>query len=84
MNDRARSFQTRFTDGWRHLDENTIKWHYTDPEVEAMYRYTQEQSRNLRDRGSSLVRSDIDKARADAGERPWSGVELETRVKEPA
>ena len=63
MNARARDFSTQFTGPWRHFDENTIKWHYTDPEVDAMYRYTQENSRNLSDRGSGVLRADIDKAR---------------------
>jgi hypothetical protein len=84
MNSRAKAFQTGFTDGWRHFDENTIKWHHDDPEIDAMYRYTQEQSRNLSNRGSSLVRSDIDKARSDAGEQPWSQVTANARVGEPA
>ena len=78
MNARARDFRSKFTDGWRYLDENTIKWHHADPEVDAMYRYTQEGSRNLADRGSSLVRADVDAARTAAGERPWSEVSLET------
>jgi hypothetical protein len=43
-----------------------------------MYRYTQEQSRTIADRGSSLVRSDIDAARTAAGERPWAQVSLES------
>jgi hypothetical protein len=78
MNDRARAFTSGFVDGpWRHLDENTVKWHYGDPEVDAMYRYTQERSRLLADRGASLVRSDIDAARTGAGERPWSKVSLQ-------
>jgi hypothetical protein len=83
MNARARAFESKFTNGWRHFDENTIKWHHGDPEVDAMYRYTQETSRNLRDRGSSLVRSDVDAARTAAGERPWADVSLGA-VGEPA
>jgi hypothetical protein len=84
MNARAQAFETKFTDGWRLFDENTVKWHHTDPEIDAMYRYTQENSRNLRDRGSSLVRADVDQARREAGERPWSDVTIESRVEEPA
>jgi hypothetical protein len=83
MNQRAREFKSKFTDGWRDFDETTIKWHHEDPEIGAMYRYTQETSRNLRDGGSSLVRSDIDAARTAAGERPWSEVSLHA-VGEPA
>ena len=76
MNARAREFRSKFTDGWRYLDENTIKWHHGEPEIDAMYRYTQEHSRHIADRGSSLVRSDIDAARTAAGERPWAQVSL--------
>jgi hypothetical protein len=77
MNERARAFRSRLVDGpWRHFDENTVKWHYDDPEVQAMYRYTQESSRLLRDGGSALVRADIDAARSAGGERPWSEVSL--------
>ena len=83
MNARAQAFSSKFTDGWRHFDENTVKWHHQDPEVEAMYRYTQEHSRNLRDRGASLVRGDIDAARMAAGESPWSDVSLGA-IGEPA
>jgi len=78
MNGRAREFRSKFTDGWRYFDENTIKWHHGDPEIDAMYRYTQEGSRNLAGRGSSVVRSDVDAARSAAGERPWSEVSLES------
>jgi hypothetical protein len=78
MNARAREFRSKFTDGWRYFDENTIKWHHADPEVDAMYRYTQERSRNLHDRGSSVVRADIEAARSAAGERPWSEVSLQS------
>ena len=79
MNERARAFRSEFTDGkWRHFDENTVKWHHTDPEVDAMYRYTQETSRNIRDRGASILRADIDGARSAAGERPWSEVSLQS------
>jgi hypothetical protein len=84
MNARAQAFQTKFTDGWRLFDENTVKWHHANPEIDAMYRYTQENSRNLRDGGSSLVRADIDRARSEAGERPWADVTVDAPVGEPA
>jgi hypothetical protein len=77
LNARAKAFQSPLIDGpWRNLDWATIKWHHDDPEVDAMYRYTQEQSRLLRDGGSSLVRADIDAARREAGERPWREVSV--------
>lgn len=75
LNARAKAFESPLVDGpWRNFDWSTVKWHHDDPEVDAMYRHTQERSRLLRDRGSSLVRADLDAIRRDAGERPWSEV----------
>ena len=75
LNAAAKAFKSPLIDGaWRNFDWSTVKWHHDDPEVDAMYRYTQESSRLLRDRGASLVRSDIEAIRRDAGERPWSEV----------
>jgi hypothetical protein len=72
MNALARSFSSPLIDGpWRNVDAYTVKYHWQDPEVDAMYRYTQETSRLLADRGSALRRDDIDAARTEAGERPW-------------
>ena len=83
MNERARAFRTQFVDGdWRLYDEQTVKWHHDDPDVNAMYRYTQEHSRLLRDGGASLVRSDIDAARRQAGEKPWEEVVAEVAERE--
>ena len=70
MNQRARDFRSKFTDGWRYFDENTIKWHHGEPEIDAMYRYTQEQSRNLRDRGLGAACAATSTPRA---RRPASG-----------
>jgi hypothetical protein len=83
MNARAQAFDSKLTTDWRYFDENTVKWHHDDPEIDAMYRYTQAHSRNLRDRGASLVRSDVDAARTAAGERPWADVSLDA-IGEPA
>jgi hypothetical protein len=75
MNERARAFRSPlFESPWRNIDEQTVKWHYAEPEVDALYRYAQEHSRLLRDRGASLRRADIDAIRREAGERPWSEV----------
>ena len=60
---------------WRYFDAYTIKYHHSDPEVDAMYRHTQETSRNLADRGSGVVRADIDAARSAAGESPWTALD---------
>jgi hypothetical protein len=75
LNEHARSFSSPlFAAPWRHIDEQTVKWHWQEPEVDALYRYTQEHSRLLKDRGSSLRRRDLDSIRREAGERPWSEV----------
>ena len=63
-----------FSAPWRYLDEGTVKWRYEDPEVDGLYRYSQETSRLLQGRGASLRRADIDAIRTEAGERPWSAV----------
>jgi len=65
---------------WRYFDAYTIKYHHSDPEVDAMYRHTQERSRNLSDRGSGIVRADIDAARRAAGESPWTALEPDLEV----
>ena len=73
LNASAKAFASPLVDGpWRYFDAYTIKYHHGDPEVDAMYRHTQETSRLLRDRGSGVVRTDIDAARSEAGERPWT------------
>jgi hypothetical protein len=75
LNAAAKSFASPLVESsWRHFDSYTIKYHHADPEVAAMYRYTQETSRLLRDRGSALLRADIDAIRGDAGERPWTAL----------
>jgi hypothetical protein len=75
LNAAAKDWSSPLIDGpWRYFDAYTIKYHHRDPEVDAMYRHTQEHSRLLRDRGSSVVRADIDAARREAGERPWTAV----------
>ncbi|MFR9806054.1 hypothetical protein ACL02T_27760 [Pseudonocardia sp. RS010] len=75
MNRAAREFDSPLLRApWRFVDEATVKYHYRNPEVDALYRYTQQDSRLLRDRGAALVRADIDRIRTEAGERPWSAV----------
>lgn len=59
---------------WRNFDESTAKYRWRTAEVDEWYRYSQERSRLLCDRGASVLRKDIDTARLDAGERPWSEV----------
>ncbi len=75
MNRAAREFSSPLLEPpWRNIDDPTVKYHWRQPEVEALYRYTQERSRLLRDRGASLVRADLDRIRSEARERPWSEV----------
>jgi hypothetical protein len=77
MNQRARDLQSPLlTSPWRNVDEQTVKWHYTEPVVDDLYKYTQESSRLLQGRGSSIARADIDRIRTEAGERPWHEVTL--------
>ena len=75
LNDRARAFDSPLLDTpWRLYDEAAVKWRWADPDVDAMYRYGQERSRLLHDRGAALRRDDIDRLRAEAGERPGSTI----------
>jgi hypothetical protein len=75
LNERARAFSSPLVDGpWRNFDSYTIKYHWGEPEVDAMYRHTQATSRLLHDAGAGIVRSDIEARRTDAGERPWRSV----------
>jgi hypothetical protein len=77
MNAAARAFSSPLVNGqWRNFDAYTVKYHWQDPEVDAMYRHTQELSRLLHDRGAAVVRNDIDGVRRNAGERPWREVSL--------
>jgi hypothetical protein len=72
LNAKAAEFQSPLIDGpWRNFDTSTAKYQWQDPDVDAMYRYSQEHSRLLRDSGAALLRRDIDARRADAGESPW-------------
>jgi hypothetical protein len=75
MNAAAREFISPLLEApWRNLDDPSVKHHWREPAVDHLYRYTQEHSRLLRDRGSALVRADIERIRAEAGEQPWSEV----------
>jgi hypothetical protein len=75
MNQAAREFSSPLLQApWRNYDDCTVKYHWHRPDVDALYRYTQERSRLLSDQGSALVRADIERIRAEAGERAWSEV----------
>jgi hypothetical protein len=83
LNAAARDFRSPlFEAPWRHFDEQWVKWHWREPEVDAAYRYGQERSRLLRDGGAALRREDLDRIRREAGERPWGEVSAEAAVEE--
>lgn len=84
MNQAAREFDSPLLKApWRYIDEQHVKWHYESDDVQALYRYTQESSRLLKDQGSGIVRADIDRIRKEAGEKPWSEVKLDLPTPEP-
>lgn len=81
LNAKARAYTSPLLQPpWRNFDDASVKFGYLDPDVDAMYRYTQERSRLLRDRGSGLVRADIERIRTEAGEPTWSEVAAKLRV----
>lgn len=71
-NEAARAFSSPlFEPPWVSVDDEWVKWHSRDLEVDALYRYAQRDSRLLQERGSDLVRADLDDIRRAAGEQPW-------------
>lgn len=73
LNEQARGYQSPLLQApWRHFDDASVKFGYSDPDVDAMYRYTQQYSRHLNGGGSGLVRADIDQIRRAAGEPTWA------------
>jgi hypothetical protein len=75
MNQAAREYKSPLLESpWRYYDEQHVKWHSADEDVQEMYRYTQENSRLLKGKGSSLVRADIEEIRRAAGENAWSDI----------
>jgi hypothetical protein len=68
----ARAFSSPLMSGpWSSLDDEWVKWHAAAPDVDAMYRYTQESSRLLAGQGAGLTRREISGLRIAAGESPW-------------
>jgi hypothetical protein len=75
LNAKARSYTSPLLESpWRYFDDASVKFGYRDPDVDAMYRYTQEHSRLLKDQGSGLVRADIERIRREAGESTWEEI----------
>jgi hypothetical protein len=72
LNATARSLRSPLYEApWVHFDEQWVKWHWQDPEVDRMYRYGQERSRLIAGQGSAMRRADISRLRDDAGEPRW-------------
>jgi hypothetical protein len=81
LNAKARSYTSPLLEvPWRHFDDASVKFGYQDPDVDAMYRYTQEHSRLLKDQGSGLVRADIERIRREAGEATWEEIAAKARA----
>jgi len=75
LNEKAAEFDSPlFEQRWSGIDEATVKYRYREEPVEEVYRYSQEHSRLLRGCGAGLRRADIDRIRAEAGDRPWHEV----------
>ena len=56
---------------WVSMDDEWVKWHWQDADVDALYRHTQQGSRLLEGRGAGLRRADLDAIRTAAGEPTW-------------
>jgi hypothetical protein len=81
LNAKARSYHSPLLDTpWRNFDDASVKFGYRDPDVDAMYRYTQEHSRLLRDQGSGLVRADLERIRRAAGEPTWEDIAAKAKA----
>jgi hypothetical protein len=81
LNAKARAYSSPLLEApWRNFDDASVKFGYLDPEVGAMYRYTQENSRLIKDRGSALTRADIDRVRTEAGESTWAEIASKARA----
>lgn len=48
---------------WRWLDEEWLKYHHREPQADALYGLSQQQSRTLRGKGAALKRADLDALR---------------------
>ena len=57
---------TLCSDAYRFLCADWVKYHYTDPRAEEMFRLEQQHSRLLKDKGAALRREDIESLRGRA------------------
>jgi hypothetical protein len=73
LNQAVRDFRSPLaTAPWVNYDEQWVKWNAGSTEADALYRYVQRGSRLLDGAGSTLLRADLMKRRAAAGESAWS------------
>ncbi len=63
---------------WRNIDDAAVKWNWESREVDDLYRYVQENSRLIKDRGATLRREDIARIRSEAGEATWEEISNQT------
>lgn len=81
LNAKARNYSSPLLESpWRHFDDASVKFGYQDPDVDAMYKYTQEHSRLLKGQGSTLVRADIERIRREAGEATWEEIAAKAKA----
>ena len=72
MNALARKFTPRtLQEPWVNYDDAWVQHYWDTDEAGQLYRWTQENSRLLKDRGAGLLRKDIDAIRKAAGEPAW-------------
>jgi hypothetical protein len=73
LNRAVREFRSPLAQApWVNYDEQWVKWNAGTSEADELYRHVQRGSRLLDGAGSSLLRDDLMKRRAAAGEPSWS------------
>jgi hypothetical protein len=73
LNQAVRDYRSPLaTPPWVNYDEQWVKWNAGSVEADELYRHVQKGSRLLDGAGSTLLRDDLMKRRAAAGEPAWS------------